>query len=530
MKEMGRDDIITLSRAAYTGAQRFGTLVWSGDIQSTFESLTEQIKSGLNMAMCGLPWWNTDIGGFYGGDTGTEYFRELIVRWFQYGVFCPVMRLHGTREGHDRTRNIKEPSGGENEIWSFGEKNTPILADLIALRYRLIPYISKHMKEASEHGTPVMRPMFFDFPEDPVCWTTGDQYMFGDDILFAPISVQGQTERKVWLPEGDWTLTKDRTAYRGGQWVTVHAEISEFIAFVKDVAEHPEHLADYRKIYKNVYPFSDGIFKMLMANEAKPERTVKFLNAMLGLTGDKAIKNYTLGVPENPGVLNDKTAIFDIYGTTQAGEPVLIEVQQNFNTLFVDRLIYYTARVVSRTVKKSQDYNLPHIYVLSLLTENQFPTEIDTYLHHAQLVRNRHLFYEKLDIYLVEIEKFFAIEDRTPPEKREQSDRAEMLRIFRDVLEEKEIPEEKLKKLLDKDFAKDVSLEGYTDETLLNEVDGMTDMLYEKQGSYLQAKEEVALEMLADNEPIDKIVKYSKLPEEKILQLKIQATKRPVSA
>ena len=89
----------------------------------------------------------------------------------------------------------------------------------------------------------------------------------------------------------------------------------EFIAFVKDVAEHPEHLADYRKIYKNVYPFSDGIFKMLMANEAKPERTVKFLNAMLGLTGDKAIKNYTLGVPENPGVLNDKTAIFDIYGT-----------------------------------------------------------------------------------------------------------------------------------------------------------------------------------------------------------------------
>ena len=89
-----------------------------------------------------------------------------------------------------------------------------------------------------------------------------------------------------------------------------------------------------------------------------------------------------------------------------------------------------------------------------------------------------------------EIEKFFAIEDRTTPEKREQSDRAEMLRIFRDVLEEKEIPEEKLKKLLDKDFAKDVSLEGYTDETLLNEVDGMTDMLYEKQGSYLQGKED----------------------------------------
>ena len=213
---------------------------------------------------------------------------------------------------------------------------------------------------------------------------------------------------------------------------------------------------------------------------------------MLGLTGEKAIKSYTLGVPENPGVLNDKTAIFDIYGTTQTGEPVLIEVQQNFNTLFVDRLIYYTARVVSRTVKKSQNYNLPHIYVLSILTENQFPKERNTYLHHAQLVRNRRLYYDKMDIYLVEIEKFFAIDDRTLPEKRDTSDRAEMLRLFRDVLEEKEIPEEKLKRLLDKEFAKDVSLKGYTDEIILNEVDGMTDMLYEKQGSYLQGREDEA--------------------------------------
>ena len=301
---------------------------------------------------------------------------------------------------------------------------------------------------------------------------------------------------------------------------------SEFVAMAKDVKEHPERLAEYRKIYKNVYPFSDGIFKMLMASEAKPERTVKFLNAMLGLVGDKAIKTYTLGVPENPGVLNDKTAIFDIYGMTQAGEPVLIEVQQNFNTLFIDRLIYYTARVISRTVKKAQDYNLPHIYVLSLLTENQFPTERGTYLHHAQLVRNRHIFYDRIDIYLVEIEKFFAIEDRTPSENREQSDRADMLRIFRDVLEEKEIPEDKLKKLLDKDFAKDVSLKGYTDEIFLNEVDGMMDILYEKQGSYLQGQEEkaveIAMSMLAEGDSVEKIVRVTKLSKEKVLKLQAE--------
>ena len=263
---------------------------------------------------------------------------------------------------------------------------------------------------------------------------------------------------------------------------------SDFFAMVKDVHEHPERLAEYRKIYKNVYPFSDGIFKMLIANEAKPERTVKFLNAMLLLSGENAIKSFTLGDPENPGVLDDKSPIFDIYGTTEAGNPILIEVQQNFNTLFIDRLIYYTSRVVSRTVKKSQDYNLPRIYVLSLLTENQFPLERNTYLHHAQLVRNRRMFYEKLDIYLVEIEKFFAIDDRTSPESRDTTDRAEMLRIFRNVLEEKDISAEKLQRLLDKEFAKDVSLKGYTDETLLNEVDGMTDILYEKQGSYLQGK------------------------------------------
>ena len=242
----------------------------------------------------------------------------------------------------------------------------------------------------------------------------------------------------------------------------------------------------------------------------------------------------TLGVPENPGVLNDKTAIFDIYGTTQADEPVLIEVQQNFNTLFVDRLIYYTARVISRTVKKAQDYDLPHIYVLSILTENQFPRERDTYLHHTQLVRNRHLFYNKLDIFLVELEKFFAIEDRTPPESREQSDRAEMLRIFRDVLEDKDIPEEKLKRLLDKDFANDVSFKGYTDETLLNEVDGMTDMLYEKQGSYLQGKDdernEVAIAMLAEGDSIEKIARVTKLSENDVRKLQAELASETTSA
>ncbi len=237
MRKIGRDDIVTLTRSAYTGAQKFGALVWSGDILSTFESLEEQVKSGLNMAMCGIPWWNTDIGGFYGGNTATEYFRELIVRWFQYGVFSPVMRLHGSRDGHDRSRDIKEPTGGENELWSFGEDNLPVLRELVKLRYRLVPYISECMKNASEKGHPVMRPMFFDFPDDKECYKTGDQYMFGPDILFAPIVKRGQTSRKVYLPEGEWVLSKDKKEYKGGQYVEVNAGINEFIAFVKKNAK-----------------------------------------------------------------------------------------------------------------------------------------------------------------------------------------------------------------------------------------------------------------------------------------------------
>lgn len=237
MKDMGREDIITLTRAAYTGVQRFGALVWSGDIRSDFDSLTEQIKSGLNMSMCGIPWWNTDIGGFYGGDIESDEFRELIVRWFQYGVFSPVMRLHGSRNGANRTRDIKEPTGGDNEIWSFGDRNLPILTKLIHLRNRLIPYIKKQMDVASREGIPVMRPMFLEYPEDRVCYETGDQYMFGGEILFAPISKRGQTVRKVYLPEGRWILTKDGKVFEGSQWVEVTAEIHEFIAFVKDGAE-----------------------------------------------------------------------------------------------------------------------------------------------------------------------------------------------------------------------------------------------------------------------------------------------------
>lgn len=238
LKSEGETDIILLTRAAYPGTQKFGSLVWNGDIMSTFEALRMSVKTGLSMAMSGIPWWNSDIGGFLVGDIESDYFKELVVRWAQFGVFSPVMRLHGsrlrTKNQKDRHPDVKERSGGDNEIWSFGEENYKILKGLVELRERLRPYICHYMDLASETGAPIMRPMFFDYYEDEVCYTLEDQYMFGEDILFAPISAQGQTGREVYLPEGSWIDVNTKEVYEGKKWVTCTAQLHQFIAFVRE--------------------------------------------------------------------------------------------------------------------------------------------------------------------------------------------------------------------------------------------------------------------------------------------------------
>lgn len=241
LKAAGEEEIALLTRAAYVGSQKFGAIVWNGDIPSTFKALRQSVVSGLSMAMCGIPWWNSDIGGFWGADIESDYFRELIVRWFQFGLFCPVMRLHGsrmrTKDQVDRHPGVKERSGGDNEIWSFGERNYEIIKSLIELRERLRPYIIKAMNEASENGTPIMRPMFFDYCDDPECYKLDDQYMFGPNILFAPILEKDQTTRSVYLPAGRWIRTTDGTYHDGGRYIECSARIDEFIAFVKEGCE-----------------------------------------------------------------------------------------------------------------------------------------------------------------------------------------------------------------------------------------------------------------------------------------------------
>lgn len=221
MQQEGQEHIVNLIRCAWAGSQKYGTLVWSGDIASSFESMRNQLAAGLNMGLAGIPWWTTDIGGFHGGNPDDESFRELFVRWFQWGTFCPVMRLHGDREPrqpqYGTTGGAACCSGAANEVWSYGGKVYDICKKYLALRERMRPYIYDLMQEAHEKGTPVMRTLFYQFPEDPKCWDVEDEYLFGDRYLVAPVLEAGIISRKVYLPAGcDWTDMESGAGYKGG--------------------------------------------------------------------------------------------------------------------------------------------------------------------------------------------------------------------------------------------------------------------------------------------------------------------------
>ena len=238
LTEAGETDVVSLVRCAWAGSQRYGALVWSGDIPSTFESFKIQIVCGLQMAMAGIPWWTTDIGGFHDGDIRDPKFRELLIRWFQYGAFCPVMRLHGHRSPYQAplssTGGGRCASGAENEIWSYGEENYAIMKKYIELREELRPYTRRLMQEASETGAPVMRPLFYQFPEDERVWEIKDQFLFGDQYLVAPVTEYGAREREVYLPAGArWTEQSTGKTYEGGRTVTADAPLDVIPVFVR---------------------------------------------------------------------------------------------------------------------------------------------------------------------------------------------------------------------------------------------------------------------------------------------------------
>lgn len=228
LRSEGEDEIINLCRSAWAGSQRFGAAVWSGDVFSTFEALRAQVCAGLNIGLSGIPWWTTDIGGYQGGEIASPYFRELIVRWFQYGAFCPLFRLHGFRLPAVDIKN-----GSPNEVWSFGDEAYGILRELLFLRERMRPYLMKQMLLAHEHGTPPMRPLLFDFPGDATSHQIEDEFMFGPDILVAPVLEMGARQRRLYLPDGEWHDAWTGESLKGAQWIQADAALDRIPVYVR---------------------------------------------------------------------------------------------------------------------------------------------------------------------------------------------------------------------------------------------------------------------------------------------------------
>jgi alpha-D-xyloside xylohydrolase len=155
------------------------------------------------MVMSGVVYWTTDIGGFAGGDTASAEFRELIVRWFQWGAFCPLFRLHGARTGP--TWPAGDPGGvcgadASNEVWMFGDESEAAIVKIMRIREQMRPYVMAQYEAAAKHGTPIMRPLFFDFFDDQASQHIDDQQMFGPDYLVAPVLQKGVKSRRVYLP------------------------------------------------------------------------------------------------------------------------------------------------------------------------------------------------------------------------------------------------------------------------------------------------------------------------------------------
>ncbi|MGM9590972.1 MAG: TIM-barrel domain-containing protein [Faecousia sp.] len=240
MVKLQKEPVVNLLRCAWAGSQKYGNLIWSGDVPSTFEAFADQIQCGLNMGLAGIPWWTTDIGGFMTDDVSDPDFQQLLIRWYQFAVYSPVLRMHGDRGPYNIPALDDRDWGGgylhtgqDNELWSYGQENYAIMRSYYDVRIAMHDYIHSLFREAHENGSPLLRAMFYEFPEDEKCWELQDQYMFGSQYLVAPILHLNEFRRSVYLPEGSWKLTSTGQVFVGNQTVTVDAPISYMPVFEK---------------------------------------------------------------------------------------------------------------------------------------------------------------------------------------------------------------------------------------------------------------------------------------------------------
>ena len=235
LRAAGEHEVVTICRSSWAGSQRYGAAPAAHDIQSSFAHLREYLMAGLNLAMAGIPWGAAEIGGFVTPQAQDEEFRELVVRWYQYGVFTPIFRTHGHR--------------ANNEPWSIGGGTYRHIRAAIMLRERLRPYVMAQMKVAAERGIPPMRPLFFDFQDDARAARVEDQFLFGPDLLVAPIVEYRARQRRVYLPAGaEWLDAAGGGRYEGGVTIDAPAPLERIPVFVR--APNRELAEQFQGLYE----------------------------------------------------------------------------------------------------------------------------------------------------------------------------------------------------------------------------------------------------------------------------------------
>ncbi|MGC2699902.1 MAG: glycoside hydrolase family 31 protein [Candidatus Acidiferrales bacterium] len=291
--------VFILSRSAFAGIQRNAVTAWSGDVESDWLSFARQIPAGLNFELSGIPYWTTDIGGFIIGNPDDPAYRELFVRWFEYGTFCPIFRLHGTR-----TTNT-------NELWSYGPEAQTILTDFDRLRYRLMPYIYSLAWKTTKEGYTPMRPLAMDYRTDVRAQNIGDQFMFGPAILVNPVTEPGATARHLYLPKDKWYDFWTGHAVVGGVAIDAAAPLNRIPLYVRagsilpmgpEIEYSTEKPAD--PIELRVYAGADGTFT-LYEDENDNYDYEKKVYATIPIHWDDARHTLTIGERQGrfPGML-----------------------------------------------------------------------------------------------------------------------------------------------------------------------------------------------------------------------------------
>lgn len=298
-----RKRVFILSRSAFAGSQRNAAAVWSGDINSDWITFKRQIPAGLNYSVSGLPYWTTDIGGFVDGNPDDPAYRELFVRWFEFGAFCPIFRVHGGR------------STNQNELWSYGPEAQQILSSYDRLRYRLMPYIYSVAWKTTSGGYTPMRPLVMDFLDDTRARNIGDQFLFGPAILVNPVTAPGATERHVYLPKSKWFDFWTGTPTNGGRALDAPAPLDRMPLFVRagsiiplgpDVEYAAEKPAD--PIELRVYRGADADF-LLYEDENDTYDYEKDSYATIAFHWDDGHRTLTIGERNGsfPGMLENRT-------------------------------------------------------------------------------------------------------------------------------------------------------------------------------------------------------------------------------